>query len=145
MYKLKKGRISITGTTVILFVVTFFLFINYVSSKEELSEERPTISPEIQAENEKMSIELENFLFGNNGIIKQVNDELLIKGYTFQTLIMANSIDDIQLKYVLENKEATESEQEAVKTIFFDLVEKNNLDSNSFKLKVGDKNDGPDW
>ena len=64
---------------------------------------------------------------------------------TFQTLITANSIDDIKLKYILENKEATESEQKAVKTIFFDLVEKNNLDSNSFNLKVGDSNDGPDW
>ncbi|MCH7322116.1 hypothetical protein LZ480_09455 [Solibacillus sp. MA9] len=133
------------GTTVILFVVTFFLFINHVSSKEELSEERPTISPEIQAENEKRSMELENFLFGNNGIIKQVNDELLMKGYTFQTLIIANSIDDIQLKYVLENKEATESEQKVVKSIFFDLVEKNNLDSYAFELKVGDIDDGPDW
>ena len=64
---------------------------------------------------------------------------------TFQTLITANSIDDIKLKYILENKEATESEQKAVKTIFFDLVEKNNLDSNAFELKVGDEDDGPDW
>ena len=58
---------------------------------------------------------------------------------------MANSVDDVHVKYVLNNKEATESEQEKVKSIFFETVKKNNLDSNAFKLKVGDINDGPDW
>lgn len=43
------------------------------------------------------------------------------------------------------NKEATESVQEAVKSIFYEAVEINNLDSKSFNLKVADKNDGPDW
>ncbi|MEK3954598.1 hypothetical protein [Psychrobacillus sp. FSL K6-1464] len=49
------------------------------------------------------------------------------------------------MKYVLNNKDATESEQEKVKSIFFETVEKNNLDANVFTLKVGDINDGPDW
>ena len=81
MYRIKKGKIILIGTIGILFVVTF-LFINNTSTKGEVSKDAPSISPEIQAENEKRSMELENFLFGNNGIIKQVNDELLMKGYT---------------------------------------------------------------
>lgn len=58
---------------------------------------------------------------------------------------MANSVDVVQVKYILTNKDATESEQEKVISIFFEIVKKNNLDSNAFKLKVGDNDDGPDW
>lgn len=89
--------------------------------------------------------EIENFIYGDSGIIKQVNDELLKKGYRFQTLVMANSVNDVQVKYILNNKDATESEQEVVKSIFFQIVKKNNLDSNVFILKVADSDDGPDW
>lgn len=49
------------------------------------------------------------------------------------------------MKYVLVNKDANESAQEEVKSIFFESVENYNLDSNSFTLKIGDVNDGPDW
>jgi len=58
---------------------------------------------------------------------------------------MANSMNDVQVKYILNNKDATESEQEVVKSIFFQIVKKNNLDSNAFILKVADSDDGPDW
>ena len=102
----------------------------------------PILSPEEQAEK---TAEIENFLYGDRGILKQVGDELVNKGYEFQTLVMTNSVDDVHVKYVLNNKDATESEQEKVKSIFFETVKKNNLDSNAFKLKVGDINDGPDW
>ncbi|MEK3978632.1 hypothetical protein MKY37_05980 [Psychrobacillus sp. FSL K6-2836] len=102
----------------------------------------PMLSPEEQAEK---TAEIENFIYGDSGIIKQVDDELVKKGYEFQTMVMANSVDDVHVKYVLNNKDATESEQEKVKSIFFETVKKNNLDSNAFKLKVGDINDGPDW
>ncbi|MGE7943921.1 hypothetical protein ACQKNB_17720 [Lysinibacillus xylanilyticus] len=58
---------------------------------------------------------------------------------------MANSVDDVQVKYILNNKDATEFEQETVKSIFFEIVKKNNLDSNAFNIKVADSDDGPDW
>lgn len=58
---------------------------------------------------------------------------------------MANSMNDVQVKYILNNKDANESEQEVVKSIFFQIVKKNNLDSNAFILKVADSDDGPDW
>jgi len=89
--------------------------------------------------------EIENFISGDSGIIKQVDDELVKKGYRFQTLVMAYSVDDVQVKYILNNKDATESEQEAVKSIFFEIVKKNNLDPHAFKLKVADSDDGSDW
>lgn len=54
-------------------------------------------------------------------------------------------MNDVQVKYILNNKDATESEQEVVKSIFFQIVKKNNLDSNAFILKVADSDDGPDW
>ncbi|MGE7919122.1 hypothetical protein ACQKM9_09250 [Viridibacillus sp. NPDC093762] len=60
-------------------------------------------------------------------------------------LLTVYSKDDIRVKYILTNKEATESVQEEVKSIFYESVEKNNLDSNSFNLKVSDSDDGPDW
>lgn len=60
-------------------------------------------------------------------------------------LLAVYSKDDIRVKYILANKDATESEREEVKSIFYRAVESNNLDPNSFNLKVADQNDGPDW
>ncbi|MEX3745699.1 hypothetical protein [Lysinibacillus xylanilyticus] len=144
MYLLKKSKVTLIGTIVILVVITF-LFINHTFSKGDISEVPPTISTQQQAENERKVAEIENFVYGDSGIIKQVNDELVKKGYQFQTLVMVNSVDDVQVKYILTSKEATESEQESVKSIFFEIVKKNNLDSNAFNLKVADSDDEPDW
>ena len=141
VYRIIKGKITLIGTIGILFLVTF-LFINNGSSKGDISDVPLTLSPEEQAEK---TAEIENFIYGDSGIIKQVNDELVKKGYKFQTMVMADSVDDVQVKYILEIKDATESVQEEVKSIFFEIVKKNNLDSNAFNLKVGDSNDGPDW
>ena len=87
----------------ILFVVTF-LFINNTSSKRNISVIPPSINPQVQAENERKTAAIENFIYGDSGIIKQVYDELVKNGYQFQTLIMANSVDEVQVKYILTNK-----------------------------------------
>ncbi|MBS4221818.1 hypothetical protein [Lederbergia citrea] len=147
MYKLKKGEITLIGSIAILFVVTL-LFINNPSIKGEISEVLTSISPEIQVENEKKLKEVEEIytlLYQENGFFEQVNNKLEEKNYFFQMLLAVYSNDDIRVKYILVNKDATESVQEDVKSIFYEVVEKNNLDSNSFNLKVGDNNDGPDW
>ena len=144
MYLLKKSKVTLIGTIVILFIITF-LFINNALSKVDISEVPPTISTQQQAENERKVDEIENFIYGGSGIIKQVDNELVKKGYQFQTLVMVNSVDDVLVKYILTNKEATESEQKTVKSIFFEIVKKNNLDSNAFNLKVADSDDGPNW
>ncbi|MGE7919121.1 hypothetical protein ACQKM9_09245 [Viridibacillus sp. NPDC093762] len=49
---MKKGKITLIGTIIILFVATF-LFINNSSTKGEIGETPPSISPEKQAEKEK--------------------------------------------------------------------------------------------
>lgn len=134
MYKLEKGRITLVGAVVILFIGTF-LFINNSSSKGTVSEVPPTVSSE----------EMDNFLYGDNGIVNQVHNELSEKGYIYSILIAAYLKEDIQMKIILSNKEATETEQEEIKSIFYELVEKNNLNPNAFTLKVSDSDDGPDW
>ena len=122
------------GIVVILFVVTF-LFFNNPSLKGKLSEVPPTVTSE----------EMENFLYGDNGIVNQMHNELSERGYEYSILIAAHSKENIQMKIILSNKEATELEQEKVKSIFHKLIKKNNLDPNSISLKVNDSDDGPDW
>lgn len=70
MFKLKKGRITFGGVVVILFVGTF-LFINNSSSNSSVAEVPPPVSSE----------EMENFLYGDNGIVNQVHHESSEIGY----------------------------------------------------------------
>jgi len=144
---MKKGKLTLLGMFVTLVVVIVLIIIN-TSIKGEIFEVRSYASPEIQMENENKHKELEEFstfLFQEGGFFEQVSKKIKEKGYEFQMLIAFYSVDDIQVKYVLENKDATESKQEEIKSIFFDSVERNKLNSNSFNLKVGDSDDGPDW
>ncbi|MER2008838.1 MAG: hypothetical protein ABS939_15415 [Psychrobacillus sp.] len=146
MCKIKKGKILLIAIIVILFVVAF-LCIYTISTKGEISEALPSINPEIQAENEKKLKEVEEIttlLYQEGGFFEQVNNKLKEEGYAFQMLLVVYSKDDIRVKYILD-KEATESVQEDVKSIFFESVKNNNLDSKSFNLKVADRNGGRDW
>jgi len=142
---MKKGKITLLGIFATLFVV-IFLFINNTATKGETSGVH--LSPEIQEENEKKFKEAEEFstlLHQEGGLFEQVSTKLKEKGYAGQMLIAMYSKDDIRVKYILENNDATESVQKEVKSIFFESVENHNLDSNSFNLKVADSDDGPDW
>lgn len=143
---MKKGKITLLGIFATLFVV-IFLFINNTATKGETSGVH--LSPEIQEENEKKFKEVEEFstlLHQEGGLFEQVSTKLKEKGYvSFQIMIAMYSKDDIRVKYILENNDATESVQKEIKSIFFESVENQNLDSNSFNLKVGDSDDGPDW
>lgn len=144
---MKKEEIVLIGTIASIFVV-FFLFINNSLTKGDAPDFPISISPEIYAETEKNLEEIErisNLLFKEDGFFEQVNNKLEEKGYTFQMLLAIYSEKDIQVKYILANKDATESVQEKIKSIFHEAVENNNLDSYSFNLKIGDENDGPDW
>lgn len=122
------------GTVVILIVATFF-FINNSLFKEKFTEIPSIVSSE----------EMENFLYRDPGIINQMQNELSGRGYEYRILIAAYSKENIQMKIILLNKEATELEQNRVKSIFHELVEKSNLNLKSFTLKVNDSYDGPDW
>ncbi|MDI7743128.1 hypothetical protein QMK38_14085 [Lysinibacillus fusiformis] len=111
----------------------------------EAAELPSTVSPEIQPKNNEILEEMQNFLFAENGIMDQVNTELLKEGYKARTALVYYSKEDIQLKFLLVDKEATASDQEKVKSIFFELIQKNNLDPNAFTIEVGNEEDGPDW
>ena len=131
-------------TSAFLTLATVF-FINISVAEGEIADIPYSDNPEIQKENQKMLEEMEEYLFNNNGIMEQVSDVLLENGYKTRTALAFYSKEDIQLKFILVDKEATEADQEKVKSIFFELVDKNNLDPNAFTIKVGDENDGPDW
>lgn len=142
---MKKGKITLLGIFLTLFVV-IFLFINNTAKKGETSGVH--LSPEIQEENEKKFKEAEEFstlLHQEGGLLEQVSTKLKEKGYAGQMLIAMYSKDDIRVKYILENNDATESVQKEIKSIFFESVENHKLDSNSFNLKIADSDDGPDW
>ena len=125
---MKNGRIAIVGIVITLFIVTFLFINNNSSSKGKVSDVKSVVSSE----------EMENFLYGDKSIMVQVQNELSEKGYVFRTLISAYSKEDIQMEIILSNIEATEAEQKKVKSIFYEFVEKNNLDPNTFTLKVSD-------
>lgn len=98
----------------------------------------PTIIGPLQQKEIKKAKGITTFLYGEKGIIKQVDDELKKQGYKFQTLVKADSLDYVKVRYILNNKTATHSEQEAVKAIFFETVRNNNIDPDIFKLEVND-------
>lgn len=112
---------------------------------KEKETEVPLIAPEIQAEHVTLLEDMEKFLYKENGIMEQLQQELSKKGYKVHILIVAYAKDDVHMKIILTDREATESEQAKVKSIFYQLVEKNKLDSSAFTLKVNDSDDGPDW
>lgn len=143
---MKKGKIVFLGTFVLLSFITF-LFTNNSLSKGETSEVSET-SPKLLAENDKKqkeAEEIQSLLQEEDGLLEQVSNRLEEKGYEFSTMLAVFSSEDIQVKYIVSNKEVTESDQETIKSIFYELIEKNNFDAGSFSLKVADRNDGPDW
>lgn len=121
------------------------LFFSNLPAQGKTAELPATVSPEIQPKNNEILEEMQHFLFEENGIMDQVNRELLKEGYKTRTALLYYSKDDIQLKFLLVDKEATKSEQEKVESIFFELIEKNNLDPNAFTIEVGNESEGPDW
>ncbi|RND01200.1 hypothetical protein [Lysinibacillus halotolerans] len=143
---MKKGKIVFLGTFVLLSFIVF-LFTNNSLSKGETSEVSET-SPKLLAENDKKqkeAEEIQNLLQEEDGFLEQVSNRLVEKGYEFSTMLAVFSSEDIQVKYIVSNKEVTETDQETIKSIFNELIEKNNFDADSFSIKVADSNDGPDW
>lgn len=142
---MRKGKMVSIGSFVILFVIAI-LYMNTPSTYGKTTEF--TKSPETKVETLKKPKdinEISTVLYQRDGFFEQIGKQLVEKGYEFQTLVAVYSEDDIQVKYVLENKDATESVEKVVKSIFFESVENHSLNANSFTLKVGDYNDGPDW
>ena len=137
--QIKKGNILFIGSVVGLIVV-FYLYNNGTIMVRYIAEDPPSIISEVEA-GERIMEEIEAItteLYKEAGLFDQINNQLKEKGYEYQMLLVIYSMDDIRVQYVLANKEATESRQEEIKSIFFESVENNNLDANSFNLKVDD-------
>lgn len=143
--KMQKVKIVSIGFLVILFVVAS-LYINHVSIQEKTIE--PSMSSKIAAEIEEKPKDIKEIstrLYQRDGFFEQVGKKLEELGYDFQALVTVQSKDDIQVKYVLENKNATKSVQKEVESIFYESIEIYNLDSDSFDLKISDYDDGADF
>lgn len=138
---MNNGKITIKFAIAFLSAVLF----NLLLSEGKASELPPTVSPEIQPNNNEILEEMQSFLFEENGIMDQVNNELLKEGYKTRTALVYYSKEDIQLKFFLVDREATEADQKKVKSIFFELIDENQLDANAFTIEVGNENEGPDW
>ncbi|SOC42527.1 hypothetical protein [Ureibacillus acetophenoni] len=122
------------GIVLILFLLTFLIINNSLSNVTRI--QLPVNSVE---DYKKEFEEIENLLYGDPGVMNKVNSELLENGYAFQATIAGVSLNDIQVKIVLYNNEATEEEQEKVKTIFYEIIKEYNLDPNAFSLVISDK------
>ena len=150
---MEKRKFTLIGLGIIVILSISAVFIlNSAKSKGEAPEiievSAPVVNPELQVLHDKKVKEAEviaNYLQEENGLFEQVSNRLTEKNYKFQMRLAVNSIDDIQVKYILTNKEVTETEQGDVESIFYEIVEKNNLDPNSFTLKVSNSNDGSNW
>ncbi len=147
--KLKKDLNNMTNRRLTFSIAAALLLgflVNFPLTEVKATTELPSsVSPEVQPDNHAILEEMENFLFKENGIMDQVNRELRKEGYKTRTALVYYSKEDVQLKFLLVDKEATESHQEKVKSIFFELIEKNQLDPDAFTIEVGSGNDGPDW
>lgn len=121
------------GTVLILFLLTFLIINNSLSNVTEI--QLPVNAVE---DYKKEFEEIENLLYGDPGVMNKVNSELLENGYAFQATIAGVSLNDIQVKIVLYNTEATDEEQEKVKTIFYEIIKEYNLDPKAFSLLVTD-------
>lgn len=78
------------------------------------------------------------------GFYKQVEGKLKEMGYEYQMIGVIYSKDEILIKFILANKDATEKERLEITTTFNEIAVKNNLDPKIFKVKVSN-DDSPDW
>jgi len=144
---LEKRKFTLVGLGIIIILSISAIFIlNGAKSKGEDPEiievSAPVVNPELQVLHDKKVKEADvitKYLQEENGFFEQVGNRLTEKDYEFQMMLAVRSIDDIQVKYFLTNKKVTEAEQGEVKSIFYEIVEKNNLDPHSFTLTVSDR------
>lgn len=91
-------------------------------------------SPYLESSEKAPSFQATLILKG--GLYDQVGQRLKEKGYNHQILTGTNSKNEVFVKTVLINIEASEQRQEKIKQIWNDYIIKNNLDPKVFKLKV---------
>ena len=133
MYWLQKWQISLVGIALLI------IFVAALSRDDKNSL--------AQLYEELNAAEYEDFqksLLIKDGFFDQVGEELKKQGYENNMLGMFHSKEEVWVKYVLVDKEATKQEQKEVETIFFEMAIEYNLDPSIFKVKVSNE-DSPEW
>ena len=138
----KLGFIRVSLLIVVIASLSFFINASVTGNK--VNAFLPQLSQEELEIASKEANEFQDFLMKKHGFYEQVGEQLKQAGYEYNLLGMIYSKDEIRLKVILKNKEANEQEQIKVKTIFNVMIEKNNLDTKIFKVKIGN-DDNPDW
>lgn len=126
--KKRKNRF-ILGTLILLASLSFLLFTNTPKAVLELC------SPIFQ----NGSIEMQSMqlsLMEKGGVYDQVGQRLKEKGYEHYILGGITSKDKILVKFILTNQDASDKRQEEIMDIFNDYIVKNNLNTQTFNVKV---------
>ena len=130
----KVRNIKLIGASLLLLVIASL----YVYAKAPNAENKSDnyLSQEVN--------DFQEFLVNEGGFYKQVEEKLKEMGYEYQMMGVIYSKEEIWIKFILENKDATEQEKFEVAATFYEIAVKNNLDPKIFKVKVSN-NDNPDW
>ncbi|QTD42108.1 hypothetical protein [Sporosarcina sp. Te-1] len=107
---MRKGKITLNGTTVIISACTL-LYIHSSSTKTGLPTSHPSLNSSLQTDETNLRYveEVTTLLLQKDGLLEKMEHQLKAKGYEFQRLLAVYSKDDIRVKYILSNQEATES------------------------------------
>lgn len=125
--KRKKG--FVVGALILFASLSFVLFTNAPKAVLEIC------SPLFQNGSLEMQM-MQLTLMEKGGLYDQVGQRLKEKGYEHSILGGITEKDKILVKFVLKNQEATEQRQEEIMDIFHDYIEKNNLNTQTFNVKV---------
>jgi arsenate reductase-like glutaredoxin family protein len=130
----KLGKLSVIGVGLLLLVVALFIY------TQDLGTEDKSFSQMSQKERDVLLKEVEDFqalLEKKGGFYEQVTEEMKKEGYNYSIAAMVYSKDDIRLSIITPNNAVvTAQEQEEVNNIFKDVIIKNKLDPEAFKIEV---------
>lgn len=125
----KRKNLFVLGALILLASLSFLLFTKTPKAVLELC------SPQFQ----NGSIEMQSMqlsLMEKGGVYEQVGQRLKEKGYEHYILGGITSKDKILVKFILTKQEASDNRQEEITDIFHDYIVKNNLNIQTFKVKV---------
>lgn len=105
---------------------------------------RPAILVE-QDKNLQEAEEISTLLFQEDGPLQAIAEGLKERGFEYQMLLAVYSADDIRVKYILTNQEATAAAVKEIQAFFFESVSHYGLSASAFTLQIVDEEDGVDW
>ncbi|WP_025565940.1 hypothetical protein [Thalassospira sp. GB04J01] len=129
---MKKGKLSAVVFGSLLLIIAIFIY-----TQEKEKEDNVHISQLSEEEQIELEYYIES-LQKEGGFFDQVGEELRKVGYSYQTVGMINSKNDIRLIIVIpDNEVVTEQKKVGVKKIYQDMIIKLNMNLKAFKIQVG--------